>query len=88
MSTQCTLWLPGIGEDFVLGPREINAPGPGELLVKIVSGGLNPLDWKRDLSSSSPTWQSSVKRLPELWKPLMMTSLILIKGTEYFLKRA
>ncbi|KAG1865875.1 hypothetical protein DFJ58DRAFT_724269 [Suillus subalutaceus] len=80
MSTQCTLWLPGIGEDFVLGPREINAPGPGERLVK----SLNPLDWKRDLSSSSPTWQSSVKRLLELWKTLMMTSLISIKGTEYF----
>ncbi|KAG1851106.1 hypothetical protein F4604DRAFT_1934118 [Suillus subluteus] len=78
MSTQCTLWLSGIGEDFVLGPREINAPGPGERLVKIVSSGLNPLDWKRDLSSSSPTWQSSVKRLLELWKPLMMASLISI----------
>ncbi|OAX42517.1 GroES-like protein [Rhizopogon vinicolor AM-OR11-026] len=35
MSTQQALWLPGIGQDFVVGPREIDAPGPGELLVNI-----------------------------------------------------
>lgn len=46
MSTQQALWLPGIGQDFVVGSREIDAPGPGELLVKIISSALNPLDWK------------------------------------------
>lgn len=46
MSTQQALWLPGIGQEFVVGPREIDAPGPGELLVKIISSALNPLDWK------------------------------------------
>ncbi|KAG2031281.1 hypothetical protein BDR03DRAFT_1003196 [Suillus americanus] len=45
MSTQYAVWLPGVGEDFVVGPREINAPGPCEHPVKIVSSGLNPLDW-------------------------------------------
>ena len=46
MSTQQALWLPGIGQDFVIGSREIDAPGPGELLVKLISSALNPLDWK------------------------------------------
>jgi NADPH:quinone reductase-like Zn-dependent oxidoreductase len=46
MSTQQALWLPGIGQEFSIGIREIDAPGPGELLVKIISSGLNPLDWK------------------------------------------
>ncbi|KAG1751515.1 chaperonin 10-like protein [Suillus paluster] len=46
MSTQQAVWLPGIGQDFSVGPREIDAPGPGELLVKIISSSLNPLDWK------------------------------------------
>ena len=43
MSTQQALWLPGIGQEFVVGPREIDAPGPDELLVKIISSAL---DWK------------------------------------------
>lgn len=46
MSAQQALWLPGIGQDFVVGTKEIDAPGPGEFLVKIISSGLNPLDWK------------------------------------------
>lgn len=46
MSTQTALCLPGIGQDFSVCSREIDAPGPGELLVKIISSGLNPLDWK------------------------------------------
>jgi NADPH:quinone reductase-like Zn-dependent oxidoreductase len=46
MSTQQALWLPGIGQEFVVGIKEIDAPGPGELLVKIISSGLGPLDWK------------------------------------------
>ncbi|KAG1766944.1 chaperonin 10-like protein [Suillus occidentalis] len=46
MSTQQALWLPGIGQEFVVGFKGIDAPGSGELLVKIISSGLNPLDWK------------------------------------------
>jgi NADPH:quinone reductase-like Zn-dependent oxidoreductase len=46
MSTQQALWLPGVGQDFVVGEREIDAPGPGELLVKLISTAVNPLDWK------------------------------------------
>ncbi|KAG2126311.1 chaperonin 10-like protein [Suillus clintonianus] len=46
MSTQQALWLPGIGQDFVVGTKEIDTPDPGQLLVKIISSGLNPLDWK------------------------------------------
>jgi len=46
MSTQQALWLPGIGQDFVIGPRDIDTPGPGELLIRIVSAALNPIDWK------------------------------------------
>jgi len=45
MSTQQALWLLGIGQDFAVGPREIDAPGFGEVLVKIISSALNPLDW-------------------------------------------
>ena len=32
--------------DFVVGSRAIPKPGPGELLVKIRSTSLNPVDWK------------------------------------------
>ncbi|KIK44781.1 hypothetical protein CY34DRAFT_599256 [Suillus luteus UH-Slu-Lm8-n1] len=46
MSTQQALWLPGIGQEFVVGIKEIDAPGSGELRVRIISSGLNPLDWK------------------------------------------
>ncbi|KAJ8597487.1 medium-chain dehydrogenase/reductase like protein [Rhizopogon salebrosus TDB-379] len=45
MSTQQALWLLGIGQGFAVGPREIDAPGFGEVLVKIISSALNPLDW-------------------------------------------
>ncbi|KIJ96539.1 hypothetical protein K443DRAFT_682260 [Laccaria amethystina LaAM-08-1] len=32
--------------DFVVGPKSIPKPGPGELLVKVHSTSLNPVDWK------------------------------------------
>ncbi|KAF9037633.1 chaperonin 10-like protein [Panaeolus papilionaceus] len=31
---------------FVIGERQVDKPGPGELLVKVHSVGLNPADWK------------------------------------------
>ncbi|KIJ59658.1 hypothetical protein HYDPIDRAFT_32992 [Hydnomerulius pinastri MD-312] len=46
MATQKALWLPNIGEEFTLGTTDIPEPGPGEVLVKLESSALNPLDWK------------------------------------------
>jgi NADPH:quinone reductase-like Zn-dependent oxidoreductase len=40
MAAQQALWLPGIGKDLIVGPRDERAPGPGELLVKIISTAL------------------------------------------------
>ncbi|KIJ68037.1 hypothetical protein HYDPIDRAFT_37606 [Hydnomerulius pinastri MD-312] len=31
---------------FKVGPKELPTPGPGEILVKEISVGLNPVDWK------------------------------------------
>lgn len=31
---------------FVLGTTPVPIPGPGDILVKVVSVGLNPVDWK------------------------------------------
>ncbi|KAH7904144.1 chaperonin 10-like protein [Hygrophoropsis aurantiaca] len=46
MSSQSALWLTEKQGSFALGPKEIPTPGPGEILVKIHSAGLNPIDWK------------------------------------------
>lgn len=32
--------------EFEVGSRDIPKPGPGELLVKVQSAALNPVDWK------------------------------------------
>jgi NADPH:quinone reductase-like Zn-dependent oxidoreductase len=32
--------------EFAVGSTPIPKPGPGELLVKVQTAGLNPLDWK------------------------------------------
>ncbi|KAH9921195.1 GroES-like protein [Epithele typhae] len=44
--TQKALVLPALGEHYAVADISIHAPGPGEVLVKIESTGLNPIDWK------------------------------------------
>lgn len=43
---QKALILPTKQGEFVVGAIDIPTPGPGHLLVKIHSSGLNPVDWK------------------------------------------
>jgi NADPH:quinone reductase-like Zn-dependent oxidoreductase len=43
---QKALFLSGVGGDWFVGEREIPKPGPGQLLIKIHSTALNPIDWK------------------------------------------
>ncbi|KAJ7483895.1 GroES-like protein [Mycena galericulata] len=44
-SEQPALIIPTPKAAFVLGSRPIPSPGPGEVLVKILSVGLNPANW-------------------------------------------
>ncbi|EGO00265.1 hypothetical protein SERLA73DRAFT_107303 [Serpula lacrymans var. lacrymans S7.3] len=46
MSSQRALWLPEEKGKYTLVMKEIQEPGPGEVLVKILATTLNPLDWK------------------------------------------
>ncbi|KAH7929908.1 GroES-like protein [Leucogyrophana mollusca] len=46
MSSQTALWLTEKLGSFKVGPKDIPIPGPGEILVKVHSVGLNPVDWK------------------------------------------
>lgn len=46
MATQKALWLPNVGEEFVLKDKEIPEPGPGEVLVRLEATAINPIDWK------------------------------------------
>jgi NADPH:quinone reductase-like Zn-dependent oxidoreductase len=43
---QKALLVPAKFADFVVGSKSIPKSGPGELLVKIRSTSLNPIDWK------------------------------------------
>ncbi len=43
---QKALFIPKKQAPFALGTQEIQVPGPGELLVRIQSTALNPVDWK------------------------------------------
>jgi len=45
-SQQKALILPSKQGAFVVGDFAVPTPGPGQLLVKIQSTGLNPVDWK------------------------------------------
>ncbi|KAG5349727.1 hypothetical protein C0989_002158 [Termitomyces sp. Mn162] len=45
-TTQKALLLESKQGKFVVGSRDIPKPGPGELLVKVLATGLNPVDWK------------------------------------------
>jgi NADPH:quinone reductase-like Zn-dependent oxidoreductase len=40
---QKALWLTKERGEYALGPKAIDKPGPGELLVKIEAAGLNPV---------------------------------------------
>ncbi|KAJ7429814.1 chaperonin 10-like protein [Mycena galericulata] len=44
-SEQQALIIPSPKAAFVVGPRAIPSPGPGEVLFKILSVGLNPANW-------------------------------------------
>ncbi|RPD72435.1 GroES-like protein [Lentinus tigrinus ALCF2SS1-7] len=46
MSTQKALYVPSKQAPFQLGDAPIYTPGPKEVLVKIISIALNPVDWK------------------------------------------
>ena len=46
MSTQLAFFLETQGGDFVVKETDIPKPGPGEILVKLNSVALNPIDWK------------------------------------------
>jgi NADPH:quinone reductase-like Zn-dependent oxidoreductase len=43
MAQQKALWLTKAGGEYKLGPKAIDKPGPGELLVKIEAAALNPV---------------------------------------------
>jgi NADPH:quinone reductase-like Zn-dependent oxidoreductase len=45
-STQIALVLPEKFAAFELDTIDVPRPGPGEVLVKIQSAALNPMDWK------------------------------------------
>lgn len=45
-SKQKVLYVESKGGKFVIGEKDIQKPGPGELLVKILASALNPADWK------------------------------------------
>ncbi|KAG6840392.1 hypothetical protein C0991_007022 [Blastosporella zonata] len=45
-NTQKALLLESKQGKLVLGSRGVPTPGPGQLLVKVLASGLNPVDWK------------------------------------------
>lgn len=46
MATQKAVLLPEKFGELVLGTTAIPKPGPGEVLIRVQSAGLNPVDWK------------------------------------------
>ena len=43
---QKALLLPSRGGQWYVGEQPIPRPGPQEVLVKVISAALNPIDWK------------------------------------------
>ncbi|KAI0789971.1 GroES-like protein [Abortiporus biennis] len=43
---QKVLYLPGKAQELVIQPAEVYKPGPGQILVRIESTAINPVDWK------------------------------------------
>ena len=46
MASQKALFLSGVNGTWSVGERPVPKPGPGEVVVKIHSTALNPVDWK------------------------------------------
>ncbi|KAI0661825.1 GroES-like protein [Cubamyces menziesii] len=46
VKTQKALLLPAEGGEYRVGESPIPRPGPKEVLVKVISAALNPIDWK------------------------------------------
>ena len=46
MSTQKALYIPGKHVPLTVGEVPLHEPGPKEVLVKVFSTALNPIDWK------------------------------------------
>ena len=46
MAKQLSLILETPGADWTVKETEIPKPAPGEVLVKVISSGINPMDWK------------------------------------------
>ena len=46
MSAQKALILPEKGGNWTIGENTIPTPGPKDVLVKIMSAALNPIEWK------------------------------------------
>ena len=46
MAKQLSLVLETPGADWTVKETEIPKPEPGEVLVKIISSALNPMEWK------------------------------------------
>ncbi|KAJ8093160.1 hypothetical protein PM082_020645 [Marasmius tenuissimus] len=46
MASQKVLYLEAKQGAFTVGTRDIQKPGPGELLVKVKASGVNPVEWK------------------------------------------
>lgn len=46
ITTQTALLLLAKQGKFAVVPRPVPKPGTGEILIKILAAGLNPVDWK------------------------------------------
>ncbi|CDO74507.1 hypothetical protein BN946_scf184979.g62 [Trametes cinnabarina] len=60
IKTQRALLLPTLGGQYAIGEAPIPSPGPKEVLVKVISAALNPVDWK----IASPPGSAIIPRYP------------------------
>ncbi|KAJ6616472.1 chaperonin 10-like protein [Mycena sp. CBHHK59/15] len=45
--SQKAIIIPSVQAPFEITSRDIPSPSPGEVLVKVMSVGLNPINWKQ-----------------------------------------
>ena len=57
------LFLPSRGGKFELGESPIPRPGPQDLLVKVQSAALNPIDWK---VTGGPRFSAIISKYPHV----------------------